>query len=120
MALTPSQYLDLVAPEFSSNANKSTYLEMAQGRTSSCFYGSNYSQAVALMAAHMMALALSRPAGGDAGQVTSKREGDLSISFGAVSGVSADLAQTKYGVQLAGLRRASGPALGVTGGGLVC
>ena len=82
MALDATAQLALLAPTLSLNANAPSYIASACEELSSCFFGSSYEKAVALLAAHTMTLALDPiRAGGVGGAVTSKREGQLSISF---------------------------------------
>lgn len=117
-----SEILSAIAPEFDSVSSRATFLDMAESRTSSTFFGGNRSQAVALRAAHMLALTSSGSAeriGGAGGPVSSKSEGQLSVSFGSRSSSSSsadsDLEQTSFGIQLLGLQRASGAAVQVGG-----
>ena len=116
-----SEILSAIAPEFYSVSSRATFLDMAESRTSSAFYGGNRSQAVALRAAHMLALTSSGSAeriGGAGGPISSKSEGQLSVAFGSRSSSSSsdsDLEQTSFGVQLLGLQRSSGAAVRVGG-----
>ena len=135
--LTIDQYLAAIAPALATDANKAVYIEMAAERTNKCFYGGKYNQAVALLAAHI-AFLLNAQAGamgagsgsadaGSVGTITSKREGDLSVSYGAGAvsvsdaGVSdAELAQTRFGLMLLALRKGCRPFMGVINGGRGC
>ncbi|MCK4818387.1 DUF4054 domain-containing protein, partial [bacterium] len=54
--MSASAVLSVIAPQFDSTPNRDTYLQLAENQTSRCWYGSNADQAVALRAAHMMAL----------------------------------------------------------------
>lgn len=125
MALTASQRLDVLAPQFAGHSAKDSFLAMADelvAPASSCGLPSERrSQAVALQAAHLMTLAYdpSYAGGASGGAVTSKREGDLSLSYGSAAGAAADdadLSQTTYGRQLLELVRRSFTFIGVTGG----
>lgn len=122
MALSIEQIFDAVAPIYKNETDKEVYFSMAAGRTSSCAYGTNYNMAVALRAAHLMELAKGTDFSGSgaAGPVTGKKEGQLSISYGAGSSETdgSDLSMTKYGKQLQGLSRGNIAAVGVTGGGI--
>lgn len=122
MALTASQRLDLIAPQFSSHFAKDAYLEMATelvAPSSSGWAAERRAQAVALQAAHLLTLA-EDPAyagGASSGPVTSKSEGDLSIAYGtSPQAMDSDLSQTTYGRQLLELGRRSFIFVGVTGG----
>ena len=118
MALSPTQYLAAICPQLAADANLSVYLEMATNQVSGCFFGTNYNMAVALRAAHIYTLA-QRPLG-DSGQISSKREGDLSVSYSTTSGESGgdDLNQTHYGKQYMQLAKQSGAAMSVLGADL--
>ena len=135
--LSIDQYLSAVAPAFAMDENKSVYIEMATERTNKGFYGEKYNQAVALLAAHiaflLTAASGSMGAGsgnweaGSTGTITSKREGDLSVTYGAgaVSASAADvtdaeLSQTRYGLMLLALRKGCKPFMGVLNGGKGC
>lgn len=135
--LSIDQYLSAVAPGIVTDENKAVYIEMATERTNKCFYGEKYNQAVALLAAHiaflLTAASGSMGAGsgsgeaGSTGTITSKREGDLSVTYGAgaVSASAADvtdaeLSQTRYGLMLLALRKGCKPFMGVLNGGRGC
>ena len=122
MALTVEQIMDAIAPAFSGDASRPVFIELATARVAPGFYKAKTNYAIALMASHLMALdsatAAASGRGDEAGAITSKSEGDLSVSFGSTSANTsdaADLGQTKYGVQLIGLRKGCGPFIGVTG-----
>lgn len=113
--MTPIEILQVIAPEYASSPSATDFIELASLRTNSCFFGDKANYAIALRAAHMLTLSATRPLG-EVGPVSSKSEGDLSISFGSVSGVTfSDLSQTSYGVELDGLIKGTGPILGITG-----
>ena len=120
MALSVEQIFNAIAPGYAADADKATYIELAEMRTSTCAFGTNYNQAVALLAAHLIELAKGddHAGSGGAGPVTGKKEGQLSISYGSGSSENddSDLSMTKYGRQLQGLRRGNIAAVGVTGG----
>ena len=117
---TASEILSAIAPRFDGAANRALFLQMAESRTSSTYYGPNRSDAVALRAAHLLAVneAANASDGESLGPVASKSEGDLSVSYGKLSsgsGADSDLSSTSYGRQLLGLRRASGTGVRTTG-----
>ena len=118
MSMTPTTILDLIAPQFAADADKTSFLTLAKIQTSATFYGAKYNMAVALRAAHMLTLRdRAQSTQGAGGQITSMREGDLAVSYSAASsGGSGDLSQTSYGMQLQGLKKGGGAFLGVTGG----
>lgn len=126
--MTATEYIAAIAPALSSDPGLPVFLEMARERTSIKFYGPKYEQAVALLAAHTWFLVgSSSPSGGAAeagstGAVSSKREGDLQVSYTTPAatlamkgGVDAELSQTRYGLQLLALRKGCGPFIGVAG-----
>lgn len=122
MTQSASSIFDLIAPQYSSDASKNDFIVLARTRVSACFYNDNYEQAVALMAAHMMAMRdISESSGASGGEIASKREGDLAISYhkstgGGSESTDEDLKKTNFGIQLIGLRDGSGAYVGVTGG----
>lgn len=132
-ALTVEQYLQAVAPGVASDASASVYIEMAEQRTNAQFYGEKRNQAVALLAAHIAFLFTGSAGslgpgsgsseGGSTGTILSKREGDLSVSYGSGAASStgssvsdSELAQTRWGLQLLALRKGCKPFMGVIGG----
>ena len=132
--LTIDQYLAAIAPSIATDASKDVYIEMATERTNRCFYGDKYNQAVALRAAHIAFLLTANAGsmgagsgsaeGGSVGTITSKREGDLAVSYGtsaigssAGSVTDAELAQTRFGLMLLALRKGCRPFMGVLNGG---
>ena len=129
--LSVEQYIHAVAPALMQDPSLDVYVEMAKERTDSGFYGVKYNHAVALMAAHIafrlgagtLGSGSGSSEGGSTGSVTSKREGDLSVSYGAgaVSASAgnlgdAELSQTRWGLMLISLRKGCKPFFGVCGG----
>lgn len=117
--MTPLQVLTAIAPAYAANPSVGVFLDMAEQRTSACTFGQKRAQAVAFLAAHMMALTTDPArAGGSGGAITSKKEGDLAVSYGAANSKSnddAELSQTSYGQMLLGLVRGSVAFVGVSG-----
>lgn len=135
--LSIDQYLSAVAPAIATDENRDVYIEMATERTNKCFYGKKYNQAVALLAAHIAFLFTSASGSmgagsgseeaGSTGTITSKREGDLSVSYGSGAVTvgngdvtDAELSQTRYGLMLLALRKGCKPFMGVLNGGMGC
>lgn len=116
---TASEILSAIAPQFDDATGRQTFLDLSESRTSSTFFGANRPEAVAYRAAHMADLAASAAvSSGASGPISSKKEGDLAVSFGSSTGSKGDsayLAQTAYGRMLLDLMRSSGPSAGVTG-----
>lgn len=114
-----SAVFDAIAPQYSADSGKATFLSLAVNRTSACIFGDNYDLAVALRAAHMMVLRDRRS--GSPGAASSKREGGLGITYSQASKGDPDLSQTHYGVQLQGLINGNVGAISVLGAGFgVC
>lgn len=129
--LTIQQYIQAVAPALMQDPSLAVYIEMAEERTQRQFYGPKYNQAVALMAAHIafrlgagtMGAGSGSSEGGSTGSISSKREGDLAVSYGsgAVTSVAGlgdtDLSQSRWGLMLIALRKGCRPFMGVIAGG---
>ena len=127
--LSIEQYIQAVAPALMQDPSLDVLIDMAKARTARAFYGVKYNHAVALMAAHIAFLLGSgtlgagsgNADGGSTGSITSEREGDLSVSYGAVSASAgnlgdAELSQTRWGLMLISLRKGCKPFFGVCGG----
>lgn len=99
---TPLEALAIIAPQFAAIPQAAGAIALAseQVRQDHCFYTS----VVANLAAHMLTVASQL---GTAGAVTSKREGDLAITFAApATGTGANgLAGTAYGQEVDRLNR---------------
>lgn len=116
MSLTTTEILSAICPALVTDPSYSVYVQMAEQRTSSCFFGANYTMAVALRAAHQFTLA--QRTLGESGTISSKSESKISISFvNAVGAKDKALAQTHYGLTLLELIDATSPAasIAVTG-----
>lgn len=128
--LSIQQYIQAVAPALMQDPSLDVYIQMAEERTSRQFYGHKYNHAVALMAAHIafrlgagtMGAGSGSAEGGSTGSISSKREGDLAVSYGsgavtATAGLGdTDLSQSRWGLMLLALRKGCRPFIGVTGG----
>lgn len=117
--MTVNQILQAINPDLYNDTNRDVYIELATNQTDRCYFGVNYNLAIALRASHMYVLA-NRP-NGETGQISTKREGDLSVSFSTnkSSGASDDLSQTSYGMQLQTLIKQGLPAVSVTNDAIV-
>lgn len=130
MSLTILQYFEMYTQDtYASNPYVNDYITSAKSQTSACYYGRNYNQAVALLAAHNITLDTDPARSGSAvsGAVAGKKEGGLSVTFsGAAAAMSIggdpNLAQTTHGMRLMTLQKGTGPFMGVTGtrDSLVC
>lgn len=106
--MTASQTLSAIAPQFDTDPKRQDHLDLASLRTNSRCFGNKYNLAIALRAAHTLTLLQNAQSGlsaGGSGSIKSKKEGDLSVTFGGSSdtGVKGDLGQTSYGVELQSL-----------------
>ena len=112
---TASDILSIIAPQFDSEAHRQGHLDQAESSTSTTHFGAQRARAVALRAAHTLKLSTDTARNGDSGPVSSKSEGDLSLSFRSpMKTGSAYLGLTAYGQELESLI-ASRPAAMVTG-----
>jgi len=116
MGSTASQIIQVKCPGLYADANLSMYIEMATQLSDSCFFGSNYQLAIALRACHDYTL--DQRNAGQAGQISSIKEGDLAIAY-ATSKVEGDedLSQTNYGKKLMYLIKSGPGGSSITGYG---
>jgi hypothetical protein len=121
MADSASVIFDRIAKQWKDDPDKAAYIAEARDQTSVNFYAKNYELAVALRAAHNMAIDKQGTEGGQTGggEVSSKKEGDLSISYhkGSSTGSVTDEYFNKsiYGIRLKALRTGSGVTVSVAG-----
>lgn len=117
--MTVNEILQAINPGLYNDASRDIYIQLATNQTDRCYFGINYNFAIALRASHMYTLA-NRP-NGETGQINSKKESDLSVSFSSSksSGTSDDLSQTSYGMQLLTLIKQGLPAVSVTNNNIV-
>lgn len=110
--LTPLEIFRKVAPEFAAVSNEVVqgYIDLASLFVCEGDYGKAVNVAIALMAAHIMASpgGYSQDGSTSAGKVLSRKEGDLSITYGSVSSDSDYLSATTYGALLQFLRQRLG------------
>jgi hypothetical protein len=88
-----------------SEASKDIALSIANGRLSQTVFGAKYNNAVALLAAHILSMNSGIRSGGTGGAISTKKEGDLSISFGSNAAFDSRLDSTSYGQQLEQLKK---------------
>lgn len=92
------------------------WIEMAEKRVSRCYFGSSWTLAMSYMAAHIGTLEERSENDGAVGAVTSKREGDISVSYGSASTDGGDdLGLTSYGIQYKNLLKQHYAHPGLTG-----
>ena len=118
MALTPEERTELIS-YLDENVAASTKLEAlikgAELRVGRNYFGKAYVYALSLMVMHKATL-LDMAKDGVAGPVTSKREGDLSVGYGAGgSSGNNDLSNTVFGQEYLELLEQYSPRPGVTG-----
>lgn len=99
LLLTLAPELEAVSP-----GDRQTVEELALAQTSAAVFGAQQELAAAYLAAHILTL---RMRGGDAGQITSKREGDLSVTYAHpfVRKALNSLEATSYGLERMRLNR---------------
>jgi hypothetical protein len=98
--MTALQYFRLFAPAFASvdDVTVGQWLTVAESMVNvGCLDTERQNMAIAYYAAHLLSVTESASSGA-AGPVKSEREGDLSRSFGAISGDDTWLGQTPYGL----------------------
>ena len=99
--MTALEYFRLLAPEFAGvdDVTVGSWITMAGNVIDvSCLDTERAAMATALYAAHLLALS-QRGSSFVSGAVTSEKEGDLSRSYGTVTGGDTWLGQTGYGLQ---------------------
>lgn len=117
---TAIDYLTTIAPTLAARSDVNGFMDMARAEMGVAYFGTYFELALAYLTAHKMTLFTnSARASGVAGQVSSKSEGQLSVSFAPIvgGGASAALNSTSYGVEYNRIRNiCSMPGIAVTGG----
>jgi len=105
--MTASEILSVIAPQFDSTANRDSFIAIATMEVNSCLFGDKANKAIALLAAHMIALNTDAARqNGETGNITSKKEGDLSVGYGNFGNAgSGDLGMTHYGRQFLSMQQ---------------
>jgi hypothetical protein len=127
MSKSAEQYFDsVVAPHLKDSEFKDDFLELATSMISSCYYQQFTNYAIALLAAHNMAMAGLDQGGsgrlpGQAGAVSRIKESELQVEYylgtsSSKSGMISNLDQTSYGITLQDLRRVANLPITATGG----
>lgn len=88
-------YFDAVAPAMASDTRYTVFLDLASDRVDRGYFGASWTKAMAYMTAHLMEM--SNRNGSESGTVTSRREGDISVSYAASQQNDGDLYLTTYG-----------------------
>ena len=107
-------YFDAVAPSFSGDARYPVFLEIAEDRVDRTYFGSSWTKAMAYMTAHLMEM--SNRSGADAAPATSRREGDIQVSYAASQQNDSDLYMTSYGKMFLALLNQKSPGFVLSGG----
>lgn len=81
-----------------SEEDKALFIEAAEPGVSESYFGSDYQQALGLLACHIAVMA--QRDGGEVGALTGKREGDISVSYSGASLLADDYGQTAPGMML--------------------
>lgn len=105
MALQPKDIKDMsLTGEFDSLKNSAIqiYLNMAIKCTSETAWRDKYEDAIKLLTAHMVTMALR---GGNSGSVSSEKVGDLQVSFSNAQSDDTELATTSYGQMYLSMRK---------------
>lgn len=92
-----------ICPDLYENADRAIFINLATEQLNSEHYLTNYNLAIALLASHIFTL--SNRGSGISGNITTVREGDISISYANIStnDKNSDWNQTSYGIQLKNL-----------------
>lgn len=119
MAMSATQILDAIC-SLGTTEQRSIHLQMAEERTSPDSFGAKRPFAVAFRAAHELTMLLDPAVSSTGGNIMSKKEGQLSVSYGnwqQSSGAMAesDLSMTSFGRRLMGLIKGNILSVGVTG-----
>lgn len=121
--MSVSVILSAIAPQFDTEPNRAVFITLASQNVNTCLFGVKADQAIAYLAAHYLTLSTDPSrSGGATGAITSKKEGDLSIGYGAVAAGAGEeaLSLTHYGMTFLQLQRSVNPNIYVLGSGDVC
>jgi hypothetical protein len=110
MSYTTEQYIQTKCPNLYSDSNLAVYIDVAKLTIKSESFGTKYNYAVALKACHDYSIAQMQQGigAGTSGTISSKREGDLAVTFGNnLSNITGDdyLKLTNYGIELLALQK---------------
>lgn len=118
MNLTPEEIeqvrtqLSAVANDIAKDENIDTLVDVLSVRVSRSYFGNMWALALAYLTAHTHTV---NSRGGEGGQITSKKEGDLSVSFGSAGSGNA-LSATSYGQEYELLLKQCSPGMLLTSG----
>lgn len=107
-------YFDAVAPAFANDARYQVFIEIAEDRCDRGYFGASWTKAMAYLTAHLMEM--SSRNGSESGTVTSRREGDISVTFAAGEQNDSDLYMTTFGKMYLALLNGRSPGVVLSGG----
>jgi len=114
--MSVSSLLSTIAPQFDSVTGRADFIALAELQVNRCLLGEKADIGTAYFAAHLIQISQdSATSGGSSGEITSKKEGDLSVSYGNFapkdgSGLSA----TSWGRQYDMIIKTTVPGLDLT------
>jgi len=120
LPITDEQKQELIAylpEEYAESPRLDSWILASSHHVGKCYFQKAYVYALSLVVAHMAALE-GRGSDGEAGAITAKREGDLSVSYGSTKGSEDDgwLSSTSFGQQFILLKKQYSARPRVTGG----
>jgi len=115
--MSVSSMLSVIASQYDSIVSRTDFIALAEAQVTRCWFKGKEDYAVALMTAHLISVFTPNyRKDGTGGAITSKKEGDLTISFAQSQNKDTDLNSTSYGLQFQRLAKAGGFIMSVTGG----
>lgn len=119
--MTVVEIMEAIAPELAADSRRDVFITLAASRLTASKFGNLYAQAVAYLAAHLMACAPPTTAEATTGAVVAESTGGMSVTYAAPTaptGTATDYTSTKYGVEFLNIRntRAARSARAIDGG----
>lgn len=108
------KYFEVIAPSFKDDGRFDVVLEMADAQVDKDYFEELWEQALAYLMAHIMEM--SNRSGEASGSVSSRKEGDISVSYNASSSDEGVLGLTSYGRIYLELLAKKSPGFMVSGG----
>lgn len=113
--MSASSQLSLIAGQFDTIDNRAEWIATAETLVNRDLFETRADLAVAYMTAHLITVNISQ-GGAGGGEISSKREGDLSISYAVSSNGGNNLNSTGFGKQFIMLSKSTTVFVGVTNG----
>lgn len=115
--MSASAKLSIIAPQYDSTTNRAEFISIAESMVNRCLFGTDdrADLAVAYMAAHLITVNIIQ-GGAGTGEISSKKEGDLAVTYKTADTNGDGLTSTGYGKQFMMLVQSSTPFIGVTNG----